>query len=259
VSFSRSSRVARGGLLAAFALSLAAATAPAGALAANPNDLIHFPTFSGASTTLDRNGTADVVTAVGKNKQRILRLTAGGFRQAGSAWSTKKLDLTESFESAFKVYLHHGKPGADGIAFVVQTQGPRALGGWGGGLGYRGIKKSVAVEFDIFQNKPDPNSNHLAVVLAGDPDKHAAVAAAPVPLYGKPFIARVSYDAAATDLKIYIKSLRPGATEQLALEHHVDLADQAGGSAAWVGFTASTGSALSKQDIYSWKVRGAGA
>jgi lectin family protein len=255
---SRSSRVARGGLIAAFALSVAAATAPAGAFAADDEALIDYKTFSGASKTLDRNGTADIITSSGRLHQRILRLTAGGYRQSGSAWSTTQIDLNKSFESEFKAYLHHGEPGADGIAFVVQTQGPRALGGWGGGIGYRYIAPSVAVEFDTFQNTPDPSSNHLAVVMNGNPDAHAAVSEAPIPLYGKPFEARVSYDADTHDLKVYVKSLHRGDDEQLLLEHTVDLADTLGDS-AWIGFTAATGTALSKQDIYSWTVDGSGA
>ena len=48
------------------------------------------------------------------------------------------------------------------------------------------------------------------------------------------------------------------ATEQLLLEHTVDLADEVG-ETALIGFTAATGTALSKQDIYSWTVDGSGA
>lgn len=256
---SRSSRVARGSLVAAVALSIVAATAPAGALAADDDALINYPTFKGASKTLDRNGSADLLTSSGRLHQRILRLTAGGYKQTGSAWAKQKIDLTKSFDSEFKAYLHHAMPGADGIAFLVQTEGPRALGGWGGGLGYRGIKRSVAVEFDTFQNTPDPNSNHLAVVMGGDPDHHSAVGDPGIPLYGKPFLARVVYDAANYDLKIYVKSLHSGASEQLALEYTVNLAAEVGASSAWVGFTGGTGTALSKQDIYSWTVQASGA
>jgi hypothetical protein len=236
-------------------MSMAAAMAPAGAQAADADTLIDYPTFSGASQNLDRNGAADILKA-GPARQRILRLTAGGFRQAGSAWSTTKLDVSESFSSTFKVYLHHGQPGADGIAFLVQAEGPRALGGWGGGLGYRGIKRSVAVEFDTFQNTPDPSSNHLAVVMKGNPDVHAAVGEASIPLYGKPFEARVEYTAASGELKVFIKSLRAGATEQLVLDHTVDLAGELGSDSAWVGFTGATGNALSKQDVYTGSVDG---
>jgi hypothetical protein len=244
--------------VAALTFSIAIVTSPANAFA-DDEPLIDYKTFSGTSRTLDRNGTADIITSSGHLRQRILRMTAGGFRQTGSAWDRQKLDLTESFESTFKVYLHHGRPGADGIAFLVQSEGPRALGGWGGGLGYRGIRKSVAIEFDTFQNTPDPSSNHLAVVLGGNPDSHHSVGEPSIPLYGRPFNARVTYDADSNALRVYVKSLRAGAEEQLALEDTVDLAGQTGATSAWVGFTAATGSALSKQDIYSWSVSGAGA
>jgi hypothetical protein len=256
---SRSSRLARGGLVAALAFSITTGAAPTGAYAAGTETLINFPTFAGASRTLDRNGSADIITSSGRVHQRILRLTAGGFRQAGSAWAKTKLNLNQSFESLFKVYLHHTQPGADGIAFLVQNDGPRALGGWGGGLGYRGIKHSVAVEFDTFQNSTDPSNNHLAVVMGGNPDQHSAVGEPSIPLYGRPFWARVNYDAGSNALRVYVKSLRAGATEELALETTVDLAGEVGSDTAWVGFTAGTGNALSKQDIYSWTVDGAGA
>src|SRR6266496_5117531 len=108
VSLSRSSRVARGGLVAAFTFAIATASVPTGAIAAGDDTPIDFPTFVGAATMLDRNGTADLITSSGRLHQRILRLTAGGFRQAGSAWATQKIDITRSFDSMFKVYLHHG-------------------------------------------------------------------------------------------------------------------------------------------------------
>ncbi|GAA0454740.1 hypothetical protein Ade02nite_03250 [Paractinoplanes deccanensis] len=260
MSSSRSTRAVRGGLVAAFALSIAAALSPSGAMAASDDPLIDYETFKGASATLDRNGSADLIWSSGsKVDQRVLRLTAGGYKQMGSAWSTQKIDVTQSFESTFKVYLHHGRPGADGIAFVVQSKSPRALGGWGGGLGYRGIKPSVAVEFDTWQNTSDPSSNHLAVVLGGNPDFQAGTAEAGIPLYGKPFSARVEYDAEESMLRVYVKSLSAGSEEQLALEHEVNLADEVEDSEAWAGFTAGTGTALSKQDVYSWSLDGAGA
>ncbi|MGK5678352.1 L-type lectin-domain containing protein [Actinoplanes sp. URMC 104] len=245
--------------MAALALSIAAAVSPVGASAATEDPLIDYPTFKGASKNLDRNGAADLITSAGsKVKQRILRLTPGGYRQSGSAWATTKLDVTKSFESEFKVWLHHFRPGADGIAFVVQNEGPRALGGWGGGLGYRGIEPSLAVEFDIFKNSNDSSDNHLAVVLGGNPDFQAGTAEAPIELYGRPFDARVVYNAEDQILRVYVKSLSAGSEEQLALEHKIDLARHVGAGSAWVGFTASTGTGLSKQDIYSWTVQGSG-
>jgi hypothetical protein len=256
VSLSRSSRILRVGLAGACALAIAATAAPAGALAAGNATPIDFPNFSGASKMLWRNGSADILISAGRVHQRILRLTAGGYEQSGSAWSPHKIDISRSFESTFKVYLHHGQPGADGIAFLVQAEGPYALGGWGGGLGYRGIRKSVAIEFDTFQNTTDPSSNHLAVVVNGDPDHHMVSASPTIALYGRPFDARVTYDAGTKDLKVYVQALRAGSDEQLVLDQTIDLAAQVGATSVWTGFTGATGKSLSKQDIYSWSVQG---
>ena len=46
-----------------------------------------------------------------------------------------------------------GIGGGDGFAFVIQGAGPDALGDRGGDLGYGGIPDSVAVEFDMYDNK----------------------------------------------------------------------------------------------------------
>jgi lectin family protein len=249
VSSSRFSRTARGGLLAAFAFSIVV-TAPVPAFAAAADTPINYPSFSGAEASLSLNGTASVARA--GSRKRVLRLTSDGFRQAGSAWATEKIDVTRSFETRFKAYLHHSQPDADGIAFLIQGVGPRALGGWGGGIGYRGIEASVAVEFDTYQNPTDPSENHLAVVLAGDPDTHLVAAESGVPLAGRPFAARVAYDAPTRNLKVYVTSLRAGSTEQLMIDQTVDLAGDVGASTAWVGFTGATGNVTSSQDIYSW-------
>ena len=93
------------------------------------------------------------------------------------------------------------------------------------------------------------------MVLGGNPDKHSVVGEPSIPLFGQPFWARVSYDAATDGLRVYVKSLRAGATEQLALDTKVDLSGEVGSDSAWVGFTGSTGNVLSKQDIYSWMVQ----
>ncbi|WP_229069502.1 L-type lectin-domain containing protein [Actinoplanes sp. DH11] len=248
----RSSRLARGGLLASALLSMLAAVHAGGARAADGDARTIEPISAGYADSLALNGTAAVTSERGD--KRVLELTNGSFKQAGSAWSTNRIDLTEPFETSFKAYLHHGTPGADGIAFLAQGAGPRALGGWGGGLGYRGISRSVAVEFDTYQNTPDPSSNHLAVVLGGNPDRHTATAESSIPLFGKPFQARLRYDAAAQNLKVYVRPVSKGSTEQLLLDQNVDLAARTGATSGWVGFTASTGDVTARQDIYDWTV-----
>ena len=230
--------------LSLVAVAVPASTLPASALAA-PGDgsptAIDYPAFPDAGT-LSLNGTAAI-----EPQSQVLRLTGGGFRQSGSAWAAQPIDLTRSFDTTFQAYLHAGANRADGIAFLVQAVGPRALGGWGGGLGYRGIRPSVAVELDDFRNVGDPAGDHVGVVLRGNPDFHLATAPTGIPLYGSPISVRISYDAPTHHLTAYVGSAEP------TLSATVDLATEVGGQ-AWAGFTGATGSATSTQDILSWRL-----
>ncbi|MBO3742761.1 L-type lectin-domain containing protein [Actinoplanes flavus] len=244
--FSRSSRVARGGLWASTLLSLVAAVSSGAAFAADVEPR--------TDRDVSLSGTARLVHRPGDSKP-VIRLTADGFKQIGSAWLTKRVNLARSFEITFTARLRGGgRTGADGIAFVAQGIGPRALGGWGGGLGYRGLSRSVAVEFDTYQNAPDPDSNHVAVTLGGDPDRHVAAGDPSIPLLGKPFRARIRYDADTQRITAHVRSLAPGATEQLLLDEHVDIAGTTGATRGWIGFTGATGDVTSRQDVYDWAV-----
>ncbi|GGM99011.1 hypothetical protein GCM10010109_03440 [Actinoplanes campanulatus] len=238
--------MARGALWASVLLSTAAVAQSGGAFAADGKPR--------PDRELSLSGTAELVPRKGDRKP-IIRLTNDGFKQMGSAWLVRRLDLTRSFEIVFTARLRGGvRSGADGIAFVAQGIGPRALGGWGGGIGYRGISRSVAVEFDTYQNTPDPNSNHVAVTLGGDPDQHIATAEPSMPLLGKPFRARIGYDAAAKRITVHARALAPGATEQLLLDESVDVAQTTGENRGWIGFTGATGDVTSRQDVYDWAV-----
>ncbi|MFI1992230.1 L-type lectin-domain containing protein [Actinoplanes sp. NPDC020271] len=249
---SRSSRLARGGLLASAVLSILVSIPSSGATAAPRVPHETHPITDRHGDDLELNGTASMITR--NTGKRVIQVTTGGYKQIGSAWSTDKVDLDRSFSTSFKAFLHHNRPAGDGIAFLAQGHGPRALGGWGGGLGYRGIRKSVAIEFDTFQNSSDPDSNHLAVVLGGNPDRHHKAVTAPIPLYGKPFRARITYDAGAHRLRVYVQGLYRTAKERLMLDEKVDVARWAGVREGWLGFTGATGDRVSHQDVYDWTV-----
>jgi hypothetical protein len=112
----------------------------------------------------------------------------------------------------------------------------------------------VAVEFDTYQNPADPSANHLAVVLGGDPDNHAAVVESPLRLFGRSFVARVVYRPKPRELRVFVRAAAVGARERLMLTLPVDLPATLGAGTAYLGFTGATGSVSSKQDIYSWVV-----
>ena len=81
-----------------------------------------------------------------------LRLADGLF-QAGSALRPSPVDVggfTTSFE--FQVGDAPSWWLGDGLTFVLQNAGPEAVGVAGGGLGYTGIGRSVAVKFDLVDN-----------------------------------------------------------------------------------------------------------
>src|SRR4051812_6736375 len=86
----------QGGLLAA-ALSITVAPAPA--LAAAASTEIGNIT-SGYPGRLSLNGTAMALPG-GR-----LRVTGGGFQQAGSAWSADQVDVSQSFGTTFRAFLH---------------------------------------------------------------------------------------------------------------------------------------------------------
>ncbi|PWT74742.1 MAG: hypothetical protein C5B59_10460 [Bacteroidetes bacterium] len=92
--------------------------------------------------------------------------------QSGSVWNKYKIDLTQSFDYTFNVFLGcRDADGADGIAFVLQPIGT-SIGTYGGGLGYMGISPSVGILIDTWQNIEfhDPPYDHMVIFKNGNID-----------------------------------------------------------------------------------------
>jgi len=82
-------------------------------------------------------------------------LTPNERSKRGAVWTTQKLDLTKDWKITFKAYLGNRTCGADGLALVFQNSSPTAIGWYGGGLGYGGIEKSLAIELDTWKNNEE--------------------------------------------------------------------------------------------------------
>src|SRR6185295_9334396 len=99
-------------------------------------------------------------------------LTPNSNDQAGAIFQNRTLNLNNSFDFTFRVFLGcGGASGADGIVFVL-TSNPGGLGNNGEGLGYAGNNQpfSLAVEFDTWQNGSpanDPPFDHIAIESGG--------------------------------------------------------------------------------------------
>jgi len=232
-------------LATALALALTTAAAPAAASA----PVIRYAGFSNAAGLL-LNGTAAV-----DRGQRVLRLTSGDRNQAGSAWAKTKISPTRSFQSTFDVAMTGGVGHADGLAFVLQTDGPRVVGGLGGSIGYGGLSRSVAVELDTYANPVDVDNNHVALVVGGKADDPQDAVPAPTPLFGQRLRVRITYDAGAQVLKVRLRPLAGAAAEVKVLTRDISLKSTLGTRPVWAGFTAGTGESVSTQEILSWTVR----
>jgi len=92
--------------------------------------------------------------------------------QVGGVFSPNTIDLTNSFDFSFQIYLGVDDVwGADGIVFVLQ-QGQSADVNIAQTLGYQGLNPSIGVEVDVFQNSAapynDPASDHITIMSNGD-------------------------------------------------------------------------------------------
>ena len=104
-----------------------------------------------------------------KTSDRCWTLTPDQPTQVGSVWYDKKLDLSQSFDLTLSIFLGCRTDGADGIVFGLQPLSTSA-GSTGQGIGLGGVKPSIGVEFDTFQNGDfgDPPYDHVAIVRDGD-------------------------------------------------------------------------------------------
>jgi gliding motility-associated-like protein len=90
--------------------------------------------------------------------------------KGGSVWNKNKIDLNNSFNYIFNVYLGtKDADGADGIVFVLQQVGT-SIGAQGQGIGFLGITPSIGIPIDTYQNYDfsDPSYDHIGIYKNGD-------------------------------------------------------------------------------------------
>ncbi len=176
-----------------------------------------------------------------------LELTKGRLGEQSSAFYASPVNI-QSFATDFTFQLTN--PAADGFTFTIQNVGPNAKGGGGSNLGYQGIGNSVAVKFDLYQNSGDPSNDSTGLFVDGaTPVGGIDLTGSGINLHsGDEMDAKLTYDGEILTLTI---------TDQVTLatwSHPfvVDIPAIVGGNTAYVGFTASTGSTTSTQQILSW-------
>jgi hypothetical protein len=201
-----------------------------------------------------------------------LRLTPAQPDMAGAAWFEAKQAVSGGFAINFQFQLTGQGgigPGADGFAFVLQNSGTDALGSPGSAGGFAlgdqgrygdsaaGIPRSIAIFFDTFRNPEidDPNDNFISICTAGTPaqmkwppPRLAYTRKLRVKLKnGRVHNVRIAY--APPILTVIVDG-----TQVLQSTADLSTVVDADG-AAYVGFTASTGSGFENHDIRNWSFR----
>jgi fibronectin type 3 domain-containing protein len=178
----------------------------------------------------------------------VLRLTDGGGNEAGSAFTQGAVDVAR-FTNSFDFRLTN--PNADGFTFTIQGAGATALGAAGGGLGYAGIGKSVAIKFDLFNNAGE-GTNSTGLYLNGAAPTNAgsvSLTNTGIDLHsGHTFNVTMSYDGVTLTVTITDKVTGARATQKYV----VDIVKAVGATRAFVGFTGGTGGLTATEDILDW-------
>lgn len=179
-----------------------------------------------------------------------------GKAQTGAVWCRKLLNLAESFDLEFTVNFGANSNGADGIALVMQTQGTKALGDAGGGIGFRGLRPSFGIEFDTHFNgdMADPDFDHMTLFRDGITNHRLNSSfAAPVPILlsskngkdDKNHFVRLAWNAGTRQVQVYVDCVQ-------RISQSVDLIRDIFGGTQQVywGITASTGTAGNAHTLY---------
>ena len=207
---------------------------------------IYSPNFSN-SAGWQINGNATIISS------SYLRLTPNASNQAGSAFWKQKISLPDdmSFSTYFTSKMTPGSR-ADGMTFCIQ-QASNNAGSSGGGLGYQGMPgKSIAIEYDTYDNGEVGTNNHIALDINGALHGSTNVVSSPVNLAdGAMKYNWIEYNGATNVLQVRISNtnVRPTAA---TLSVTINLATNfAGISDFYFGYTAATGGATEEHAIYS--------
>lgn len=205
---------------AALALALFAASSGASAHAAIAFD-----------SQTQANGSA---SAIGD----VLTLTLAGEYEAGSAFLLSPIDTSRAFTTSFTLDLLQANAGSqgEGVAFVIQNNaaGLDALGAAGAGLGVAGVTNSVGLNFRSYIY------NSVSFFTNGN-----VASDIPFALSGQDNLIEVDLTYAPGQFNFAANNISTG--ETIAGSFAFDLT--ALGPTAFVGFTGSTGGAVSIQQV----------
>jgi hypothetical protein len=196
-------------------------------------------------TTLQLNGNATAPTA------NDLNLVDGKGGEASSGFLKSAISTGDSFTSTFSFTLvanpnnpDNVSPQADGLAFVIQSQGPTALGTGGSGIGAAGILSSVGIGFQSWVN------DHATIFVSPDSPDGGDKPKNNFSLGAQDDTVSVSVQYSSGLLSYIATNLSTSQTISDSLA--VDLSTL--GPGVFLGFTGGSGLGYSFEDVTNWDV-----
>jgi hypothetical protein len=193
-----------------------------------------------------------------------IQLTDGGQFESRGAFTTNRVPVYY-FNTTFDFQITNAE--ADGFAFVVQSNGPNAVGASGGGIGYgqppgatsgASIVNSFALVFDLHNNQGEGN-NSIRTEVGGVTSGTGTTGATDLTPYGLDLhsghrfrAALLGYASGGSILTLTDLDTSKSYTTQLGDDQFKALGDTVG----YVGFTAGTGEQTESVRILDWSYVG---
>jgi hypothetical protein len=176
-----------------------------------------------------------------------LEITDGGQGEMRSAWYKTEVPI-QNFVTDFT--FQQTNASSNGMTFTIQSMGATADGGNGSGMGYVGIKPSVAIKFDL------NNSGGEGVDSTGMYTNGALPTVPSIDLSttginlhsGDIMDAHMVYNGTNLTMTLTDTVTSAAVTEVFP----VNIPSIVGGNTAWVGFTGGTGGKSATQSVLSW-------
>ena len=223
-------------------------------------------TLEGSEVVNESNGFADSTGLTLNGGVKIvagaIQLTDGVSFEARSAFNSTRLPVYD-FHSTFNFQIP--STNSDGLAFVIQSNGPDAIGSNGGGIGYgrlpgatsgASIVNSLALIFDTHNNQGE-GANSVRVETGGITSPAGSVDLTPsgIDLHsGHRFAVDIVHAESQGSLILTLTDLTTGKVFNHTFT--VDLFGAIGDTFGYVGFTSATGATASTVNILNWTYSG---
>ena len=198
-----------------------------------------------------------IVTADARQESdQCFLLTPAEVWKGGSVWYRNQVDLRQSFDMELDLQFGCKDYGADGMVFIFH---PTLKTGYEGeGIGFGGLKPSLGIEMDTYQNHHlnDPGYDHVALMRDGN-IYHQSGITEPIPLrsdFGD--VEDCQSHKVRVQWNPLTKILNFQFDESSRISQRIDLVDDifAGNPIVYWGFTSATGGQHNRHQLCIEKI-----